>query len=83
MRFYFTYAQTEHPFPGGWTTVEAPDLDMACKVFRLFHPDKPKGLIHCAGIYPEEQFVYSNMYRQGNFGKRCQEFIALTRTALE
>ena len=44
-KFYFTYGSEGHPFVGGWTEVEAPDLGTACATFRAFHPDKTACLL--------------------------------------
>lgn len=80
-RFYFTYGPDgEHPFPGGWTEVEAEDRDIAVAAFCAFHPRK-EGLIDCAGIYDAMQFQATKMSARGNFGKCCQELIQIMRFA--
>lgn len=43
-KFYFTYGLDDtQPFKGGWTEIIAPDVNTACAVFRIFHPDRPDG----------------------------------------
>lgn len=81
-RFYFTYGQDERqPFIGGWTEVEAPDMDAAIAAFRVYHPDRDDaGFVNCAGIYPEAEFARTKMGRDGNnFGVGCREVITLSR----
>ena len=80
--FYFTYGLEGQPFTGGWTEVEAPDMDTACAVFRTVHPDRHRGCLNCGSVYNEEQFRKTSMYRDGNYGARCQERLALTMEVL-
>lgn len=75
-KFYFTYGTDKrYPFQGGWTEVEAGDADEACRIFRSFHPDRTKGIVNCAFIYSEEQFLQTEMYRSGNFDRYCHEVL--------
>jgi len=75
MLYYFTYgADDNQPFHGGWTEVNALDIETACEVFSLLHPMR-EGYIHCASIYTEQQFKATDMYVNGNFGHRCHERI--------
>ena len=85
MKFYFTYGTTDNmPFIGGWTEIEAPDRETACKVFRLFHPDKIKGLLNCSSVYTEEQFKKTDMSgADGNYHRHCHERISVTRSLLD
>lgn len=77
-KFYFTYGSEGQPFVGGWTEVEAPDLDAACAAFRIYHPDKTEGLLNCCSAYDEDRFKQTSMYGpKGNFGRRCLETIIL------
>lgn len=78
-KFYFTYGTDGQPFYGGWTEVDAPDGHAACAAFRAYHPDKHEGLINCSSIYTEERFKETEMYRSGNFDRRCHEVITLRR----
>jgi len=78
-KFYFTYGSEGHPFPGGWTLVKALDREMACAIFRAFHPDHIPGLVNCCGIYGEDEFKKSKMYTNGNLGHRCWEELSATR----
>lgn len=77
-KFYFTYGTVGQPFCGGWTEVEAPDINAACTLFRIVHPDKVKDTLNCGGIYAESSFKETTMYSHGNFGKRCWETITLS-----
>lgn len=78
-KFYFTYGTENQPFYGGWTEVEAPDMNAATAAFQAFHPNSKNGFINCAGIYPENYFVETKMFEHGNFGCRCHERISLTQ----
>lgn len=73
-RFYFTYSLEGQPFSGGWTMVEADDRRQAAEKFRARHPDRA-GLLHCAGVYDEEEFKATRMYYRGNFRAYCREVI--------
>lgn len=73
--FYFTYGVEGHPFYGGWTTVRAKDEKQACALFRAVHPDQTEGLLNCASVYDQETFERTKMFKTGNFGHGCHEFI--------
>ena len=77
--FYFTYGTDGQPYRGGWTEIEAPDMQTACALFRAYHPDKTEGLLNCASVYTEEYMQTSGMWENGNFGARCDERITVTR----
>lgn len=78
--FYFTYGTDGQPFRGGWTVVEdAPNVGVACELFRAYHPDKTKGILNCASIYSEDAFFKTDMPRCGNFGAFEQERITVKR----
>lgn len=80
MRFYFTYGTEGHPFFGGWTEVEAPDLETACGAFRVYHPNGIDNLLSCCAVYTEEEFKQTSMYGPaGNYGHRCHETITVRR----
>lgn len=79
MKYYFTYGTEGHPYYGGWTEVEAPNWDAAVAAFRVYHPDKLKGIVNCAFIYDEPHFMVTRMFREGSFGHRCYERITLMR----
>ena len=81
-KFYFTYGTGGQPFVGGWTEVEAPNYGAAIVAFRAYHPDKTKGIVNCASVYDEERFRMTEMYRTGNFNRRCHEIITLRREAV-
>lgn len=78
-KFYFTYGTDGQPYVGGWTEIEAPDAKIACDIFRAFHSDKIPGILNCSSVYPEAQFVKTEMFREDNFGRRCVERIVLSR----
>ena len=61
MKYYFTYGTDGQPFVGGWTEVEAPNVNLACAAFRLAHPDKEPGILNCSSTYTEENFLKSCM----------------------
>ena len=77
--FYFTYGSEGQPFRGGGTTVYAPDMETACALFRVFHPDKEKGLLNCSEVYSAEEFFSTRMCRYGNLGADLHERIDLHR----
>lgn len=79
-KFYFTYGTEGQPFCGGWTEITAPTRQIACGVFRAFHPDVYKGLLNCSSVYDAAQFEETEMFHNGNFGCGCHESIAVTRT---
>ena len=81
MKYYFTYGTDGQPFVGGWTEVEAPNVNLACAAFRLAHPDKEPGILNCSSTYTEENFLKSCMASpDGNFRKFCHERISFTFT---
>lgn len=78
--FYFTYGTDENfPFRGGWTEVEAPNLDAAISLFRIYHPDRTPCIVNCASFYHAAAFERTIMFTAGNFGARCHERITVTR----
>lgn len=78
--FYFTYGtDPAYPFEGGWTTVIAPDRLAATALFRIYHPDRVKGIVNCADIYDERSFKMLDMFTRGNFKKFCREVIMVGR----
>lgn len=79
MKFYFTYGNNGQPFVGGWTEVDAPNARAAAFAFRAFHPDKTAGLLNCSDMYDQSYFEHTEMFREGNFGKRCHEVFTLSR----
>lgn len=74
-KYYFTYGSYGQDFVGGWTEVEAPDIDKACEIFREHHPDRHKGVLNCSTVYSEEQFKRTKMYAGDNWGFRCHEVL--------
>ncbi len=78
----FTYGQA-HAFSGGWTEVEAPDPAACLDAFRMYHPGTDKMLLQCGGVYRDEDFRKTDMFVNGNFGKRCVERIKITHELVE
>lgn len=76
--FYFTYGSSGHPYRGGWTEVKAPSFQIACDIFKAFHPLTKNQLLDCAGVYTEEQMKKTEMYASGNFGHRAWETISVS-----
>jgi len=78
-RYYFTYGDDpEFPFHGGWTEVIARNMTEAISIFRSAHKDRlnngmPYGLVNCDGIYTQEQFMATDMSKNGNKGFYCHE----------
>lgn len=68
MRFYYTYgSDANFPFYGGWTTIIAENIDTAEKLFRKLHPDRQNSkALNCAGVYSEDEFKRTNMYKNNN-----------------
>ena len=82
--YYFTYGSEGHPFKGGWTRVRCESLDIAIKIFKLYHPNK-EGFccLNCSDYYTEEQFRKTSMYKNGNFGEFTHEIIELYRGIID
>lgn len=76
-KYYFTYGSGGMPFQGGWTEVFADDVKKAIAAFQVYHPNK-NGYINCCCVYPQEEFERGDMFKNGNFGKKCQEVIRLS-----
>lgn len=78
MTFYYTYGLSEtQPFKGGWTCIEAEDMEQANEIFRLIHPNNENGFLNCAGVYREDSFQKTSMFTKGCFGHRTREVIKL------
>ena len=83
-KFIFTYGTEGQPFYGGWTEVQADDMELAEAAFRIFHPSKHGDLLNCSSVYTEEEFSRSKMAGPGgNFGRFCHETISLQRSAIK
>lgn len=77
-KYYFTFGIEGQPYKGGWVIVEAQNLEQSIAVFRAVFPDIRKGLVNCAGIYSEEKFLQTSMYKKNdNFGSGCHGTISL------
>lgn len=75
--YYFTYGSEGHPFVGGWTKIEAPNLRVAREIFRTLHPDKYPGILNCSWQYDENEFRKTEMWTKGNFGVHEQEVVLM------
>lgn len=78
--FYFTYGSDQeengHPYEGGWSVVEAPDMGSACSIFRAIHPDRIQGQMRCSSVYDAGTWGTTKMAQNGNnFGAACHEKI--------
>lgn len=77
MKYYFTYSNDgNQPYIGGWTEVEAGNMEQAIAIFDTIHPRKTD-FINCAGIY-NDSFERTPTYTNGNFGAKCHERIGIT-----
>ncbi|MBO5435897.1 hypothetical protein J6A31_08895 [bacterium] len=78
-KYYFTYGSEceTQPFNGGWTEIIASSREQACAMFRAIHPDKIDDMLNCAGVYEAEEFEKTSMYKDGNFGKKMHEHVAM------
>lgn len=74
-KFYFTYGTDGYDFYGGWTEVYAENMDIAVKLFDIYHPRRDPTLIACAGVYTNTLFEKTDMYKHGNYGVGCHETI--------
>lgn len=75
-KYYYTFGMDERfPFQGGWTEVIADDINNAHAVFRRKHPDRTPGILNCSDYYTEQQFRKSEMYGNGNLGRKCLEVL--------
>ena len=86
-KYYFTYGTSESfPYQNGWSVVMADSISQALLLFNCAHPpryiDYPSeqaGVANCSGIYSEDAFEQTSMYKNGdNFGAGCHEVIELT-----
>lgn len=76
--YYFTYGTDyNYPYQSGWTRILAPTRPCAIALFRAYHPDIFLDTINCAGIYDEEEFKDTSMYKHGNFGAKENEAIVV------
>ena len=85
MRFYFTYGSNEYyPWQDGWTEIEAPNRDLATRIFMAIHPNpKHETYVNCAGIYSAAEFERTKMARDGNYGRFGHEEIIVEREVLD
>ena len=79
--FYFTYdadkEKSGHPYSGGWSIVEAPDMGSACQIFNVIHPEKVKNKPRYRSCICSEVWGETIMAQQGhNHGKTCHEKIS-------
>ncbi len=67
--YYFTFGDSpDHAYCGGWITIQAQSIEQACERFRKDYPDNEPGLLSCAGVYTEQEFIETGMLEQGNRG---------------
>lgn len=80
--FIFTYGSNSknQPYKGGWTRVTADDAGDAVRAFTAFHPNTKDGLVSCAFIYAEEDFLKTDMAKDhDSFGHNTREIIVVNR----
>lgn len=79
--YYFTFGcNAKHPFKGGWIIIKAKNKKNAEKVFGLYFSDKSDfGECKYSMIYSENEFKRTQMYLNGNYGKRCHGIIEFKR----
>lgn len=75
--FYFTFGTDKsQPFYGGWIIVKAKNMREAALIFKMYFPNlRHPEFCNCAGIYSEQDFQETGMYKQGNFKRRCHGII--------
>lgn len=79
--YYVVYGadkeKTGHPYSGGWSVIEAPDMGSADQIFRAVHPDKVAGRPNYQSIYSSDVWGETVMAQQGhNHGHACHEKIS-------
>lgn len=82
-KFYFTYGSDEQfPYQGGWTEIEAEDIQRALIAFRYFHPSRSRDsveIFNFADVYSEDRWARTVMAKtQSNLGHGCRERITVT-----
>ena len=79
-RYYFTYGTDEkYPYRGGWTVVVAETVEIAKKIFSLYHPPRYGNVGNYCDCYTECVFEKTEMCKKGNFGKFCVEVLGCYR----
>ena len=76
--YYFTFGSCDQLFEGGWVRIQADTLEDAQQKFIAYYGDKAwnnKGILNYAFDYPRDRFIFTRMFREGNFGKFEHEFI--------
>lgn len=78
--YYFTFGTCGQLFEGGWVRIQADTLREAQQKFVARYGDKAwtnkiKRSLNYAFGYPEDRFMFTRMFREGNFGKFEHEFI--------
>ena len=74
-KWYFTFGYNDG---GGWAEVSADDMEKAVSIFNLYHPMRD-GRVACCAWYSADQFEKTNMFLNGNYGKRAVEHIILNQ----
>lgn len=56
--YYFTFGtSSQFPYHGGYLIVKAHNYDEVVEKYRAKYPDKNEGIINCAFIYTEEEWL--------------------------
>ena len=70
--YYFTFGTSnQYPFYRGYIIVQADDRNFAIDKFRSYYPDVNEGVVNCAFIYTEEEWM-----RLKNTDRTCHEVIS-------
>ena len=79
-RFYFCYgADLQFPHQGGYTAIDAEDMQMASRAFQLFHPNRPGSVtLNCLYIFDEKNWRTHGLVDDQNCP--CREIITVSVT---
>lgn len=76
--YYFTFGENDvnQPFRGGWVIVKAVSIGAAMRIFNeYFSNHRESQMCNYAIVYNESEFKKTQMYKNGNFGRRCHGII--------
>ena len=76
--FYYTFGTSQQfPYQKGWVEVQAANRQEADKFFRLRFPDRNEGVLNCASVYDEAQFIQTRPLLSSVSGWNvCHEIIS-------
>lgn len=76
-KFYFTFG-TGGAYRGGWVEIIAENKNQAYRFFEARFPKLDNGCLNFCACYFEEDFIKTDMYKDGNFGQRCHEVLGVS-----